>query len=387
MAYDNLSDVDLAKEAREWVNKGENAMQGAMRRLDELTRRMEGAPSPAPSPTPTPTPTPTPSGWVRADSITPIGNNFPMADWIKEGGPAPSNAPDVVGAFRMLGNVSHWAYDDPIVYPGQPGASHLHEFIGNTEANAFSTYQSLRESGDGTTEGGPLNRSSYWGPALIDGNGMIVCPDRTDIYYKQLPNDSPRVLPGQTMVNVPAGLKMLMGNAYPNAGLSHVHWKLLRGNGYVKVNDKVEQPDLTGLLPLAQPGDTLIGIISAPSWWDGVHIDSPDHISHLSYEHSEEFPFGIPVFTLLRTWSVLDGDIPATWHLSSDMGRPAGSSSHADYFEAWCPMIRKTWWENALQKMLNCSAGDMGNGKYLRRPPTWSQAQRPHLVPVPTKES
>jgi hypothetical protein len=35
---------------------------------------------------------------------------------------------------------SHRAPDDPIAYPKQPGASHLHDFIGNTTTNAFSTY-------------------------------------------------------------------------------------------------------------------------------------------------------------------------------------------------------------------------------------------------------
>ena len=34
---------------------------------------------------------------------------------------------------------SHRAPDDPIVYPKQPGASHLHDFFGNETTNAFST--------------------------------------------------------------------------------------------------------------------------------------------------------------------------------------------------------------------------------------------------------
>ena len=36
------------------------------------------------------------------------------------------------GAFRVLCNWSHMSYDDPIVYPAQPGVAHHHTFFGNT---------------------------------------------------------------------------------------------------------------------------------------------------------------------------------------------------------------------------------------------------------------
>jgi hypothetical protein len=37
---------------------------------------------------------------------------------------------------RTACQFSHMAFDDPIVYPGQPGKSHLHVFFGNTGTNA-----------------------------------------------------------------------------------------------------------------------------------------------------------------------------------------------------------------------------------------------------------
>src|SRR5690348_12510654 len=37
-----------------------------------------------------------------------------------------------IGAFRTMCNPSHMAFNDPIVYPGQPNRSHLHTFFGNT---------------------------------------------------------------------------------------------------------------------------------------------------------------------------------------------------------------------------------------------------------------
>src|SRR5262249_1068020 len=42
---------------------------------------------------------------------------------------------------------SHRLADDPIVDPGQPGASHLHDFFGNIGVDASSTYASLRSTG------------------------------------------------------------------------------------------------------------------------------------------------------------------------------------------------------------------------------------------------
>ena len=56
------------------------------------------------------------------------------------------NVPDTVGAFRFICGPSHEAYDDPVVFPGQPGKSHLHQFWGNSQANGNSTYESLRST-------------------------------------------------------------------------------------------------------------------------------------------------------------------------------------------------------------------------------------------------
>src|SRR5215216_5502680 len=55
------------------------------------------------------------------------------------------SAPEVedLGVFSTLCRYSHSAPDDPIVHPGMPGMSHLHDFFGNVTTNADSTYDSL----------------------------------------------------------------------------------------------------------------------------------------------------------------------------------------------------------------------------------------------------
>ncbi|MDH4364756.1 MAG: DUF1996 domain-containing protein, partial [Acidimicrobiia bacterium] len=106
------------------------------------------------------------------------------------------------GQFRTNCEYSHFNYDDPIVFPGQPGKSHLHMFIGNTTADAYTTMDSLLNSGGSTCDGFELNRSAYWMPALMDGKGHVVVPRAITIYYKTKKPD--------TAVALPQGLKMVV---------------------------------------------------------------------------------------------------------------------------------------------------------------------------------
>ena len=88
------------------------------------------------------------------------------------------------GEFRAECDFSHYAYDDPIVYPNQPGKAHLHMIFGNTHTNAYSNYNSLLNSGNSTCNGHELNRTAYWVPAVIDQDGNPRRPIKVLIYYK-----------------------------------------------------------------------------------------------------------------------------------------------------------------------------------------------------------
>lgn len=356
-------------------------------------------------------PEPTPSDWVLADSITPIASNFVVNDWLAPpngaiGTIAPSAYPDNVGAFRLTANMSHLSYDDPIVYPGKPGAAHLHHFFGNTTTNAFSTYESLRAAGHSTTDSDMVNRSAYWQPAMLDGNGNVVVPNHIVMYYKSPPASKP-VVPGTIGVGIPAGLKLVFGNNYladpypndprqnPNILPKYVSFDLLRGNSYVLTGER----DLVNILPLAQVGDMIYTNVSAPTWWDGKHVDSPNHRAHMAYGFydkwtgqqvaPEGFTHYIPRLTLRAAFQVMIGDIPATWAFSSDIAAnaPAGSTFHADYMEAWDPDVRQMWQDHAIDKLLNCSGGNLGNGRYCKRWSGFTFQQTPHLVPAPIKPS
>ena len=120
--------------------------------------------------------------------------------------------------FYVNCKFSHTADDDPIVFPGQSGKSHLHMFIGNTGANANSTYQSLRTTGGSTCDNQgqsfAINRSSYWTPAMMDGAGDAVLPDYVLVYYKRFPVSGPGCVGPMAVgicTDLPNGLRFIFG--------------------------------------------------------------------------------------------------------------------------------------------------------------------------------
>ena len=73
------------------------------------------------------------------------------------------------GKFLAVCGYSHSRPDDPIVRPRQPGRSHLHDFLGNTTTNAFSTYGSMTGAPESTR---PAPAAS--GSKAASGAGALV---------------------------------------------------------------------------------------------------------------------------------------------------------------------------------------------------------------------
>ena len=124
--------------------------------------------------------------------------------------PAFQPTPQDGGAFREPCNYSHMGYNDPIVYPGQPGKSHLHVFFGNAGADANLTAANIMSATASTCAGGLLNKSAYWVPAMIDTttNTPLVPSDMT-VYYK---HGFGLIKPEEFKV-LPNGLRMISGDA------------------------------------------------------------------------------------------------------------------------------------------------------------------------------
>jgi hypothetical protein len=90
------------------------------------------------------------------------------------GAPAAMSPRDLQGVnFVSACGFSHRAMDDPIVYPGRPGLSHDHTFVGNQTTDAFSTLHSLRSGA--TTCRRAADTAAYWMPTLLL-NGQPVEP-------------------------------------------------------------------------------------------------------------------------------------------------------------------------------------------------------------------
>ena len=368
-----------------------------------------------------PTPTTTVSSNTLYPELTAIASNFDTATEIQPGcnytgglvGCVPVTAsPDIVGAFRFLCGAGQVMRDDPIVYPGQSGASHLHQFFGNTGANAASTYSSLRTSGESTCTS-KLNRSAYWMPAMLDGKGSVVRPDYVAVYYKRRPITDPKcsLTSGDpkaegNCIPLPNGLRFIFGYDMISGTAPTGHlWFNCDGptavsGHFTSITEAMANCPTTPTLVRQWDGSMLptynrLGaVIQAPDCWDGRNLDSANHRSHVSYQNydlGDGWPrcpsthsFVIPAFTM-GVWFTVDANL-GTWHLSSDemvSNAVPGSTFHADWFGGWDNGAEALWMDNCINKLLNCSAGEFGNGQQMIQSAASKFTANPRLVPVP----
>jgi len=339
------------------------------------------------------------------------------------GGIAPVN-PDPVGAFRFFCAPGQLLKDDPIALPGQPGKSHLHQFIGNTTADANSTYASLRTKGgstcdNATTPDRAFNRSSYWMPAMLDGEGNAVRPDYALVYYKRIPASSPACgFPDATHIgyctDMPNGIRFIFGyNMTTMSGgpMQIPSWdrdgetftcEVRHGGGEQAVAGIYH--NINEVVAAGCPAGTFLKIsITPPTCWDGKNLDVPDHRSHVVYGDGPmvtsagerscpvTHPYYLPNLAYQWYFTTNTAFTAGKWRLSSDdmmsamMGKAVipGSTLHMDYFEAWSPTIKAAFHANCIDLHLNCNNGDLGTGMQMKEasvPPNFFPI--PALVPV-----
>lgn len=294
---------------------------------------------------------------INAALIPPRGAGYPGAR-LKPTGEQPV-ATDV-GAFRTTCGFSHMSYDDPIVFPGQPGRSHLHVFFGNTGVNAGSTAESLRTTGDSTCRGGTFNRSGYWVPALIDTkDGRPLTPAQANVYYK---TGYLGVRP-QDVRPMPAGLRMVAGdvtNQDPN-----------RGERWNCVSPDRNPPWKVGIATDCPVGSQLVQSVLFPQCWNGRDLDSPDHKSHMAYARGgcpATHPVALPEVGILVGYDIKEAGQAARLRLASDMydaSKPGGLSSHGDWFNGWAPGASEAWTSGCLNRAMDCHSHLTGAGQEM----------------------
>ncbi|MGI9607789.1 MAG: DUF1996 domain-containing protein [Acidimicrobiales bacterium] len=264
-----------------------------------------------------------------------------------------------LGQFRTQCSFSHFAYDDPIVFPGQPGAAHLHMFFGNTHANAKSSYTSLRDSGSSTCNGLEGNRTAYWVPAVFDASGSARIPSRIEVYYKS----HDRAF--DIVEKPPEGLAMVTPQA---ASTPHVEWACQEtGAQGTNLNRPVQQRQNT--IPRCSGTSTLLAHIKFPQCLSGsVGPNSGNDTNKMSYPTNGYFTNscrgGSTYLTSIEyfiAWNPDNHDGRTNeWWLSSDVRAdgslaPNGSTLHGDWFGAWNPALMDQIHENCIARLAECS--------------------------------
>ncbi|MCG5220300.1 DUF1996 domain-containing protein [Streptosporangium soli] len=230
--------------------------------------------------------------------------------------------------------------DDPIVYPGLPGASHMHTFVGNRTTNASSTASSLLAGATSCTN--PHDRSAYWFPSFYKGDQLIQPTGNQVIYYKSGIRDYWRVQ------NFPQGLRFVVGS--PTATLAEFRDSPGAVEGF-ECGNLSHSWDI----PTNCVAGTQVNVrYQAPSCWDGVNLDSANHKSHMSYPTDGYCPGSHPVPVPMLEFKIAfpaDGDLSQA-RLSS--GR--GYSWHYDFFNAWDnPAILNALVKHCINGGLQCN--------------------------------
>jgi hypothetical protein len=220
-----------------------------------------------------------------------------------------------VPQFVVECRFSHAAPDDPIVHSGHRGRSHLHTFFGSTVAGASTTAADLA-AGDTTCEQ-KLDRASYWAPALLE-RGRMVPPTGAAAYYRPGVGVDP-----STVEPYPFGLKMIGGDqgASRPQPVDTVAWAC--GSG----SERHATP------PACPEGRPLRLLVSFPDCWDGRHLDSDDHTSHMTRSVDGACPASHPVAVPQLLLSI---GYPVTG-AGHDLSLASGSllTGHADFFNGW----------------------------------------------------
>jgi hypothetical protein len=234
--------------------------------------------------------------------------------------------------FITVCKFTHFAPDDPIVHYKMPGMSHHHSFFGNVTTNAFTTLSSLRKGATSCQR--PEDTASYWAPTLLLNNKPVT-PVEADVYYRR-----------STLAKVrpfPAGLKIVAGNALATKAQSMhvVFW-----------NCSTDPTDASITIPsCATP--SLHAHIRFPNCWDGKHLDSADHHSHMSYSEKgvcpKRYPVAVPQIMLIIQY-------PISTETPLQLASFGQLTGHADFFNGWKQAELKRLVDYCLNALRACGA-------------------------------
>jgi len=309
----------------------------------------------------------------------------PRTDYLNNpaGNPEQDFPVDEGGQFREGCEFSHFAYDDPLVYPGQPGKAHLHMFFGNTDANAYSTYNTLLNSGSGTCNGMELNRTAYWAPAMFDSNGNVRIPERIVVYYKGegLANSKAEPYPEGAGIVANQNINTLDNGRGGAAGKFNFICSDQFSGASEPASNTMPACDGNRFLDAYGVTDTphvvLEMNVKFPQCWTGSNPGDYANSYHIPTEGSWYFSkcddHTLTNLEYFINYRVAIGENTAGWYLSSDVNpqtlakdKVSGASTHADWFGAWHRNTMQMWIDNCVKFRTNepsgCGFGYLTNG-------------------------
>ncbi len=238
------------------------------------------------------------------------------------------------GEFFFPCSVAHSSMDDPIVFPGVPDAAHMHDFVGNTSTDAYSTAGSLFAATTNCRLS--KDKSAYWFPE-VSRFGIPVAPAKIQAYYRNGVAATPKPFP--------FGLKMIQGD--PEATSAQPGWS--KREFWMCADAKVRS-----VTPPDCPTSQLVLQVIFPQCWDGAHLDVADHRSHMAYPVKgacpADHPVVVPRLQLQVKFDIHDAASAGGLSLSS--GSIYGI--HADFFNAWDPATLSSLIANCIAAGVTC---------------------------------
>ena len=226
-------------------------------------RRRPTCPRPSTS-TPSPSPTPRRSDRRAGRPSSPSLRRRRRWQPIADAGAGPQGR---VGQFVVECGWSHSSFDDPIVHPGHAGASHRHDFFGNTSTSADVDLRTAARRAD-HLPAAPRHRRLL-GAVAARRRRHADRADRGDGVLPRRRRDRPDDRRGVPTRPADAG-----GGDEASAG-----WTCRPGSA--RLGGAARVCATTAGLRLA---------VVFPDCWDGMHVDSADHRAHVAGSDDGRLP-------------------------------------------------------------------------------------------------
>ncbi len=224
--------------------------------------------------------------------------------------------------FDLRCEVSHVSFDDPIVLPWQPGASHQHQFFGNRTVDSSPGYS--RVAGGPSSCDDPDASPAYWTPTLLDGAGRRVDSIGATAFHRVRDGIEPT-----EVVAYPPGFTVVAGPTPPSGPeAGTIRWAC--GTEWVPVGEGSDEA-----APPACAADQVLRLwITFPDCWDGLRESSFGSGAHVRFSTGSpsacpaSHPVPVPQLTLAVDYPPVD---PQGLSVSSGELR----TLHADFWNTW----------------------------------------------------